>query len=101
MIVIADATPLNYLILIGHTEILPKLFRDILIRAVVMELRQSRAPEAVRAWMADPPAWLQIRSVRHSSAADLEYLRPGERGAILRAEELGADWLIMDDHDGR
>ena len=26
MIVIADATPLNYLVLIGHSDILPRLF---------------------------------------------------------------------------
>ena len=26
MIVIADATPLNYLVLIGHADILPRLF---------------------------------------------------------------------------
>ena len=102
MIVIADATPLNYLILIDHAEILPKLFKDILIpTAVVTELRRSRAPEAVRAWMAEPPAWLQIRSAPHSSAGDLDYLGTGEREAILLAEDLGADWLIMDDHDGR
>ena len=26
MIVVADTTPLNYLILIGHSDILPKLY---------------------------------------------------------------------------
>ena len=37
MIVIADATPLNYLVLIGHSDILPKLFDQILIPSAVMK----------------------------------------------------------------
>jgi predicted nucleic acid-binding protein len=102
MIVIADATPLNYLILIECSEILPRLFGRILIpRAVFDELSRVRAPESVRAWMAKPPDWLEIRKVRETSDADLEHLDAGEREAIVLAEEVGADWLIMDDSNGR
>ena len=102
MIVIADATPLNYLVLIGHSDILPRLFDQILIPSAVMnELERPRTPEMVRAWIAAPPAWLQVRSVKNPKTGDLEYLDEGEREAIFLAEELGADWLIMDDYDGR
>ena len=102
MIVIADATPLNYLVLIGHSDILPRLFDQVLIPSAVMnELERPRTPEIVRAWIAAPPAWLQVRSVKNPKAGDLEHLGAGEREAIFLAEELGAEWLIMDDYDGR
>jgi predicted nucleic acid-binding protein len=44
MLVIADASPLHYLILIAATDILPALFDRLVIpRAVVAELRHPRA----------------------------------------------------------
>ena len=102
MIVIADATPLNYLVLIGHSDILPTLFDQVLIPSAVMsELERPRTPEIVRAWIATPPAWLQVRSVRNPQTGGLEHLGAGEREAIFLAEELNAEWLIMDDYDGR
>ena len=73
MIVIADATPLNYLVLIGHADILPRLFDQVLIPSAVMnELQRSRTPEIVRAWIAAPPAWLEVRSVKKPNTGDLE-----------------------------
>ena len=102
MIVIADATPLNYLVLIGHSDILSQLFDQVFIPSAVMtELERPRTPEMVRAWIAAPPTWLQVRSVENAKAGDLEHLGAGEREAIFLAEELGAEWLIMDDYDGR
>ena len=49
MIVVADTTPINYLILIGETEVLPKLYGRVVIPpAVHEELTNSRAPASVR-----------------------------------------------------
>jgi predicted nucleic acid-binding protein len=102
MIVIADATPLNYLVLVGHADILPKLFVHIVIPSAVMEeLQRPRTPEVVRAWVASRPAWLDVRSVENPRGRSLAHLGAGEREAILLAEDLHADWLIMDDSDGR
>ncbi len=62
-LVIADTGPVNYLILIGHIDLLPRLFsRVILPTAVEEELRDIGAPAAVRAWIGSPPAWLEIVS---------------------------------------
>ena len=92
MIVIADATPLNYLVLIGHSDVLPRLFDQVLIPSAVMnELTRPRTPEIVRAWIAAPPAWLQVRSVKNPETRDLEHLGAGEREAIFLAEELDAE----------
>jgi predicted nucleic acid-binding protein len=49
MIVVADTTPINYLILIGEIEVLPELYGQVIIpHAVCEELLRSRAPGAVR-----------------------------------------------------
>jgi predicted nucleic acid-binding protein len=63
MIVIADTGPVNYLICIGQIEVLPKLFSRVLVPpSVCDELKRARAPEAVRLWIRQPPAWLETRA---------------------------------------
>lgn len=50
MIVVADTTPVNYLILIGEIDVLAKLYGRVVIpEAVREELTRSCAPAAVRA----------------------------------------------------
>jgi len=102
MIAVADATPLHYLVIIGHSGVLPQIFKSITIPpAVAAELRRPKTPDVVRSWISRSPAWLDIRLAPESETADLERLGAGEREAILLAEEIGADWLIIDDHHGR
>jgi predicted nucleic acid-binding protein len=49
MIVVADASPICYLILIGHIELVPKLFGRVFLPQVVLaELRAEGAPTSVR-----------------------------------------------------
>jgi len=46
-LVVADTSPLNYLVLIGQVEILPALFERIFVPQTVQnELRQNEAPES-------------------------------------------------------
>jgi predicted nucleic acid-binding protein len=67
MIVIADTTPLNYLVLIGRVEILPELYGRVLIPpAVWEEFQRPETPEAVRAWISRRPAWLEIHGIERS-----------------------------------
>jgi predicted nucleic acid-binding protein len=62
-LVVADTGPLNYLVLIGDIELLPKLFGRVLApQAVCDELADRDAPAAVRAWAAQRPAWLEVRA---------------------------------------
>jgi len=59
--IVADTTPLNYLILIEAAEILPQLYGNVLIPpAVEQELTHPAAPDLVRAWMAHGPAWQDL-----------------------------------------
>ena len=102
MIVIADTTPLNYLVLIDGVEILPQLYGRVLIPlAVWEEFQRPETPEAVRAWVGQPPAWLEVRAVERNPDPAVQNLGAGEREAIALAEELHADRLIMDDRAAR
>jgi predicted nucleic acid-binding protein len=102
MIVVADTTPLNYLILIGHSDILPKLYGRVLIpQAVYDELQRPRTPEVVRAAVAALPPWLEVRRVDRPPDSSLENLDSGEQEAFLLAEDLKADLLMLDDRDAR
>ena len=47
-LVIADTSPINYLILIEHIDLLPRLFERVVIRSIVQsELSSHDAPPAV------------------------------------------------------
>lgn len=102
MIVIADTGPINYLILIGEIEVLPRLYHRVTIPpSVFEELGRPLAPEPVRTWIAQAPAWLEVVLPTLQPDAYLARLDAGERDAILVAEELGADEIIIDEIRGR
>ena len=101
MIVIADASPINYLALIGHIQILPEQFgKEVIPQAVQEELESQGAPEEVRKLLADKPDWLLVQRV-DTIDASLARLDAGEREAIALAQELNADLVILDDRKGR
>jgi len=55
MIVVSDASPLNYLILIDAVRVLPQLFQRVYLpHRVAEELAHPTAPPTVRAWIASP-----------------------------------------------
>jgi len=61
MIVIADTAPVNYLILIGAIELLPKLYGQIVIpESVLSELNAGRSPAPVKLWVRNKPDWLRV-----------------------------------------
>ncbi|MGB9032708.1 MAG: hypothetical protein WCC27_21465 [Acidobacteriaceae bacterium] len=101
MIVIADTSPLNYLVLSGYENLLPQLFGRILVpQGVVDELSAAKAPNIVRNWIAQPPDWIEIRLV---SAIDPEiaFLGKGEQEGITLARGLNADLILIDDAPAR
>ena len=102
-LVIADTSPINYLILIGHIDILPALFERVILPGVVRnELSHPKAPLAVRNWVASPPSWVTIHEAvsHHIHDPALDNLDAGEEDAILLAVLLHADVVLMDDGDG-
>jgi len=103
MLVVADTSPLNYLVLMQQDTLLPTLYERVMIPpAVREELQRPRTPQAVRQWVAHPPAWLTVQPPQQSlSRQQFPRLRNGELEAIPLAQELHADRLLMDDLDGR
>ncbi len=85
MIVVADTTPLRYLVDIEREHLLPALYGRVLIPpAVADELNHENAPELVRAWLAARPSWLEIRQPVGALTTEVDLDR-GEREAIALA----------------
>lgn len=102
MIVIADTSPVNYLVLIQEADLLPRLFGQVFIPpAVWEELNDPDTPAPVRAWLAQTPSWLQVQPLHSPPDPKLDYLDDGEREAIALAEELHADEILVDELTAR
>jgi predicted nucleic acid-binding protein len=100
MSVVCDTSPLNYLVLIQCVDVLPALFGQVYTApAVIQEMLHPRSPEAVRGWAMSPPDWLSVEEP--DSCGTGFVLGPGETAAISLAEQLHADWLLIDERDGR
>jgi predicted nucleic acid-binding protein len=102
VIVVADASPLRYLVWIEEVQLIPTVYGAAWIPpAVFRELSQPQTPARVRQWIAKPPSWLQIRAPSHAPHEFARTLGPGECEAIALAEEVHADFLLIDDWAGR
>jgi len=100
MLVVADSSPLNILVRTGLEGVLPALFGAVVIPPEVRtELAQPGTPEAVRAFIAQPPAWLAVRVA--ASYQIYQGLGAGESAAIALAAEVRADALLIDEKKGR
>lgn len=98
MIVISDTTPLNYLILIDRANILNQLYEVVVIpQAVLDEMLAAGTPDVVRQWIRDRPAWISVQAVPLSAEVEMEQIEAEEREAILLAEHLRADLVLLDD----
>lgn len=102
MIVVADTSPLNYLIRLGLPEVLHVTYGRVVVPIAVMtEMLHPDAPDEVRAFAASPPTWLEpVRASRIDRTLPTE-LGAGEREAISLALELRADLLLIDERAGR
>ncbi len=98
MIVISDTSPICYLVLIDCIEVLPILYENVIIpQAVYEELQAESTPKVVKEWIENYPDWLVIRNITNASDSELSKLDKGEREAIILAEEIKANLLILDD----
>jgi predicted nucleic acid-binding protein len=101
-VVIADTSPINYLVLTGDIEILPELYRQIVVPdAVFFELRDIGAPSKVSDWVQEYPRWMEIRTSPALGDASLSHLDAGEAAAIaLAGSEVSGVLLLVDEAAG-
>jgi predicted nucleic acid-binding protein len=100
MLVIADSSPIIVFIMISHIDLLPKLFKQVVIPPEVSaELLNFKRPQNVRDFMTTPPAWLLEQAP--TNIKPIPSLHAGEIAAISLAQELKADLLLIDEVQGR
>ncbi len=99
MLVVSDTSPINYLVLIGHDDVLPRLFSRVLtVPAVLAELSHAGSPALVRQWASTPPKWLEVRAP--TSLQPTLRLGRGEVEALSLASEMKADAVLIDERKG-
>jgi predicted nucleic acid-binding protein len=102
MVVVADTSPLNYLVRLGHPDILHEIYGRVLVPlAVLRELQHPDAPPEVRLWASSPPLWLESMQVQQMDTSLAAELGIGEREAISLAIQVKADLLLIDERAGR
>ncbi len=99
MLVVADSSPLIYLSRVGALDVLATAFGEVFVPAVVWAEAVDARPEFPGVSALRAASWLRVDS-RWLPEVDL-CLDPGETAAILLAEQLHADLLLIDERAGR
>jgi uncharacterized protein len=99
VVVVADSTPLIYLSRVGVQDVLATLFGEVLIPTAVHEEVIQKRPSAPGVEALRQATWLRVADVVLPQV-DLG-LDPGEAAAILLAEQIHADLLLIDERLGR
>lgn len=103
MPVIADTSPLNYLVWIELVEILPLLYGTAVIPPEVRdELLAQEAPAVVRTWAGNLPNWVEVRASDPGLRDDPRWrvLDPGERAVLALAAAPQPSVLLIDERAG-
>lgn len=104
MIVVSDTSPVGSLFLISRLDLLPAVFGKVIIpRKVLEELTVLETDFGHDLAQVKTAAWLEIRVPGDSQA--VQYLQKsldqGESEAIVLAQELKADFVLIDESEGR
>jgi predicted nucleic acid-binding protein len=100
-VVVADASPINYLILIECIDVLRGLYGRVVIPPEVLnELTAEGAPRAVKSWIRMRPDWIEIESAPEGAILDAA-LDAGEAAAIRLALTQPDCLLLIDESEGR
>ncbi len=100
MLIVSDTSPITNLIQIGHLDLLQRVFGQVIIPLKVYEeltVYENQKEEIERR------DWILVRKANNQQeVAKLEdILDAGEAEAIVLANELNADVLIIDERKGR
>ncbi|MBW4651077.1 MAG: DUF3368 domain-containing protein [Kastovskya adunca ATA6-11-RM4] len=103
MAIVSDTSPLCYLVLIDLIDLLPELYGKVIIpQAVLNELSVPQSPERVQSWIGKEfPDWLEVQPIEDLPDVELGQLDLGEQEAIILAEHIRADFIVLDDRQAR
>ena len=105
MTIISDTTPIISLIKINRLDLLEKLFEEVLIPEAVYRELTTNALFENEAKIVKTSSFLKTSSVQNRKSLQLlqavSGLDDGESEAIILADELKSDVLIMDERKGR
>jgi hypothetical protein len=99
MIVVADTTPLNHLILIDHASALKALYGRVIIpQAILSELQHEATPPRVEQWISNRPDWLEVKYASLLADPTLAHLDASGLAHLLRWWTDGLDgtkWRVL------
>ncbi|MDJ0658033.1 MAG: DUF3368 domain-containing protein [Crocosphaera sp.] len=105
MPVISNTSPLLNLGIINQLHLVREQFREIIIpNAVLRELRiNENIPGSLQLREAIDASWIKVKSVENKAFVELlkRELDEGESETIALAIELKADFILLDERDGR
>jgi len=105
MIVISDTTPIISLLKIGRLELLEMLFTNVKIPQAVYNELTNNVSFGREAGQIKECSYIEIVTVKDLKSINIfrraTGLDAGESEAIVLAEEIGADLLLMDERKGR
>ena len=92
MLVIADTSPLNYLILIDALEFLPRLYPQVILpRGAWQELQNADAPPPVKLWAQALPDWIEVREAPPQSTRISKRSGRANRKPLLSRSRTGTN----------
>jgi predicted nucleic acid-binding protein len=102
-IVVSNSSPLIALGRIGRLDLLPSLYGVVIIPQDVHYEVIVAAPSEAGAALLAQASWLRVHSIQDTGKRDylLSILDPGEAEALVLAQEMGADWLLLDEIKAR
>lgn len=101
LLVVADTSPLSYLVEIRHIGILPQLFEKVFIPTIVYdELCHPATPASVRSWAVALPEWLEVSPAPPGDDPAFAYLDRGEQAALALGVVIGASLILIDERKG-
>ncbi|MDK3157420.1 DUF3368 domain-containing protein [Kamptonema cortianum] len=105
MIVVSDTSAITNLAAIDHLNLLPLLYRQVLIPEAVYRELVDIDPPVPGSIEVQTATWLEVKLIANREIVERLQsevrLDPGESEAIALALEIGADLLLIDERRGR
>ncbi|MBV6441171.1 MAG: DUF3368 domain-containing protein [Haliscomenobacteraceae bacterium CHB4] len=102
MIVVSDTSPIANLIQVGRLDMLREVFQEVLVPPVVFEEIMELSHFGIDLAEFKQAAWIKTHPVNDIGKVRnlMRELDAGESNAIVLAQEVVADWILMDERAG-